>query len=170
MENPQPKDECVVCFEETNLKTPCQHFLCHDCKIKLVKSECPCCRQKIKTWEYKDFKMPFYFFEKIFHDYYKKNVSFYHLKIGIENDEILSDEMYYYFHNEYANCTWTENYEKSITIRVYSIDKFEKYLRIGFRTLGLDSENSRMFYNCLFEHPIDGMDSFLWWIKQKILK
>lgn len=40
--------ECCVCLEnEWVSQTPCKHFICIKCLIKLKKDECPICRKKI---------------------------------------------------------------------------------------------------------------------------
>jgi hypothetical protein len=38
-------DGCSICFEDTNVKTPCRHYCCHKCmeKIKI----CPICRSDL---------------------------------------------------------------------------------------------------------------------------
>lgn len=36
--------ECVVCYDDTNKKTKCNHLLCNVC-MKKVKNICPCCRR-----------------------------------------------------------------------------------------------------------------------------
>ena len=45
-------EECVVCFENTNYKTKCNHILCLDCLNKIKKNNnlsltCPICREGI---------------------------------------------------------------------------------------------------------------------------
>lgn len=37
-------DECIVCYENTNIITPCRHHLCTLCSDKLNKKICPYCR------------------------------------------------------------------------------------------------------------------------------
>lgn len=44
------KDECVVCLEETECKTNCNHSLCRHCLDQLtVPKNCPICRRKITS-------------------------------------------------------------------------------------------------------------------------
>jgi len=48
--------ECSVCYEETTNTTSCNHFICADCLIKLVRKEkntCPMCREIFDTEPYK---------------------------------------------------------------------------------------------------------------------
>ena len=39
--------ECSVCFHETITTTPCNHYLCHGCRIRLKKQVCPLCRSHL---------------------------------------------------------------------------------------------------------------------------
>lgn len=43
--------ECVVCYDCTNFKTPCNHFLCLKCFTSLKDTRCPMCRQTISQEE-----------------------------------------------------------------------------------------------------------------------
>ena len=45
-ENIFKNEKCVVCFEPTEVKTRCKHYLCVLCTIK-IKHKCPICRQKL---------------------------------------------------------------------------------------------------------------------------
>jgi hypothetical protein len=40
-------DECCVCFHNTITMTPCDHFLCYGCRIRLAKNICPLCRTNL---------------------------------------------------------------------------------------------------------------------------
>lgn len=46
------KLECLVCFEDKKIDSitflPCIHFICSTCHDKLVKNECPFCRNILK--------------------------------------------------------------------------------------------------------------------------
>ena len=136
--------QCIVCYNPTQEKTECNHLLCKDCKSKLKKEECPYCRQKIKTWDSKLVKIPFYHFVKLFHDYYNKSNGIYrNLFIGLEYEDILCDKIYYVFDEEYNNCTWTENYNCAITLKIYNIWNLENNrIRMEFTTEGLDDHRS----------------------------
>jgi len=137
-------EECMVCYHPTEDKTECNHILCNGCKGSLKKEECPYCRQQIKTWEYKFVKIPFYHFVQLFHEYYHKSSEIYrNLFVGIEYKDILCDKIYYVFDEEYSNCTWTENYNSAITLKIYNIWKLEHgNIRIEFTTEGLDNHRS----------------------------
>lgn len=136
--------ECMVCYEPTEDRTECNHILCNGCKGTLKKEECPYCRQKIRTWDSKFVKIPFYHFVKLFHDYYHKSSEIYrNLFVGIEYEDILCDKIYYVFDEEYNNCSWTENYNGAITLKIYNIWKLEHgNIRIEFTTEGLDNHRS----------------------------
>jgi hypothetical protein len=47
--------ECGICMENKTLECinflPCIHFLCSNCYDKLIKNECPYCRNKIEDRE-----------------------------------------------------------------------------------------------------------------------
>ncbi len=162
--------DCIVCYEPTNCRTPCHHVLCDGCKAALSKDECPYCRQLLFRKGYKDMEVPFYFFVKWFSDHYKKNGLFELLQMGIHDDRVLHENTMYFFPNEFANCTWTENYEKTITVRVFTVKEVKNdELRVMFQTLGLDDTRTRQFCNTWCGEPIY-MDSFSWWIQKKILK
>jgi len=49
--------ECVVCYENTNTRTSCNHFLCEDCVNDIFKHtqkyNCPYCRSDQKLNGYK---------------------------------------------------------------------------------------------------------------------
>merc|ERR1719162_2907421 len=36
---------CCVCLLQTDVQTPCGHFLCSDCRWGLRKNTCPVCRR-----------------------------------------------------------------------------------------------------------------------------
>jgi len=38
------KEECCICFDETNHTTECKHILCIECNKKIKK--CPICRRE----------------------------------------------------------------------------------------------------------------------------
>lgn len=141
-------EDCIVCYNPTNDKTECNHILCNGCKSNLKKEECPYCRQKIRTWDFKLVKLPFYHFVKLFHDYYNKTNGIYrNLHTGIEYKDILCDKIYYVFDEEYNNCTWTENYNCAITLKIYNIWKLERgNIRIEFTTEGLDDNRNIKHY------------------------
>jgi hypothetical protein len=40
---------CCVCWEKSNMKTPCGHHICKDCFYYLPKMECPMCRRKFSN-------------------------------------------------------------------------------------------------------------------------
>lgn len=40
-------EECVVCYENTNIVTQCNHHLCTLCCDKLNKKICPYCRENL---------------------------------------------------------------------------------------------------------------------------
>ena len=106
---------------------------------------------------------------KLFHEYYHKSSPLYrNLFIGIEYDNILCDKIYYVFDKEYENCTWTENYNCAITLKIYNIWYLEKgKIRIEFTTYGLDNESSiRNFYTF---HPWRVNEPYLKsWIKRNL--
>ncbi len=57
---------CTVCFENTEYKTKCGHYLCFQCRVKLIekeksKTKCPYCRQKLYKNLFKDFENDFCF-------------------------------------------------------------------------------------------------------------
>ena len=57
---------CTVCFENTEYKTKCGHYLCFQCRVKLIekeksKTKCPYCRQKLYKKLFKDFENDFCF-------------------------------------------------------------------------------------------------------------
>lgn len=160
-------NECTVCFEMTTIKTKCDHYLCDFCCSQLRKSECPYCRSYIKTWKHKDMNIPFYYFANWFDSIYKKNSIYHSLKIGIENPGILNYNIEYPFVNEFAECSWTQNYDKAIFIRVFDVQKDANAIRIQFCTPGIDSKKK------IYIFPIEmldyvGVGHFYWWIKQKI--
>ena len=157
------REECMVCYEPTEDRTECNHILCNGCKSTLKKEECPYCRQKIRTWDSKLIKIPFYHFVNLFHDYYNKSNAIYrNLFIGIEYEDILCDKIYYVFEEEYDNCTWTENYNCAITLKIYNIWKLERgRIRIEFTTEGLDNDqNIRHYYifqpNLIYDPYLQG--------------
>ena len=161
-------NECIVCFETTTDKTECGHFLCDSCCFQLQKSECPYCRSYIKTWKFKDITVPFYYFVKWFHSIYKKNSVYRSLKIGVENPEILQENTEYIFVNEFAECNWTENYDKVIFIRIFDVKKNADAVQIQFCTPGIDFKQKT--YTCPNEMlDYAGIDNFYWWIKKKIV-
>jgi len=41
-------DDCSVCLEPTQQKTPCNHILCMSCWQKIKKLKCPICRRDIQ--------------------------------------------------------------------------------------------------------------------------
>ena len=158
--------ECVVCFEKTIHITECGHFVCKSCRSQLQKSECPYCRKYIKTWNYKDIDIPFYYFVKWFDSIYKKNSRYNSLKVGIEDPEILHDNMEYIFFNEFAECSWTENYEKVISLRIFNVTTYSETIRIDFCVPGVDSKKES--YDCSYHPLYSGMENLYWWVKQKI--
>ena len=165
------KNECIVCYERTEKKTECNHSVCDNCIKKLKKEECPYCRQKIRTWKHKYIKIPFYYFVKLFHDYYNKSSGIYrNLFIGIEYENILCDKIYYVFDEEYSNCTWTQNYNCAITLKLYNIWYLERgNIRIEFTTEGLDDNRSiRHFF--IFK-PNNIYDPYLQaWVRKHLQK
>ena len=40
--------ECVICYDNTNYKTNCGHYVCNDCTDRMIinKILCPICRQR----------------------------------------------------------------------------------------------------------------------------
>ena len=138
--------ECVICYEKTNTRTTCNHFLCNLCSYQLEKNECPYCRAELLLW--KDVKIPFYFFVKLFDEYYKNNNIYKDLKDGIEYEGILDDKYYYVFEKKYENCSYSSNYNGAIGIRIYNVIYCKKFIRIEFNTIGLDqNKKNRFFYN-----------------------
>lgn len=39
--------DCMICYEQSNLLTNCNHEICETCALKLTKPSCPYCRQSI---------------------------------------------------------------------------------------------------------------------------
>ncbi len=141
--------ECVICYEKTDTRTICNHFLCNLCSYQLEKNECPYCRRELLLW--KNVKIPFYFFVKLFDEYYKANSIYMDMKRGIEYEGILDDKYYYVFEEKYENCSYTTNYNEAIEIRIYNICHYKNITRIEFNTIGLDqNKKNRFFYN--FHH------------------
>lgn len=139
----QIRMECVICYEKTQTKTDCNHRLCSLCIYQLEKNECPYCRTKLSLW--KNVKIPFYFFVKLFDELYKDNIIYKDLKDGIAYDGILDDKYYYVFEEKYAQSS---NYNEAIEIRIYNILKTKKFTRMEFNTVGLDqNKRNRFFYN-----------------------
>lgn len=151
--------DCVICYNITDNKTECNHSVCKECIHKLKKQECPYCRKKIKTWEYKNIKLPFYYFVHLFHENYRQNSIYQDLKVGIEYEDIISDTIYYVFEEKYNNCCWTTNYNGSITLQIYNIwDLPNSKKRIEFRTLGLDNDNIIHFHTF---HRVENYDTYM---------
>jgi len=47
--------ECGVCLDRTQRLTPCNHSICLECEMKLVKPSCPLCRRTIqRVYEYNE--------------------------------------------------------------------------------------------------------------------
>jgi hypothetical protein len=151
-------------------KTLCNHFLCKSCTTRLINETCPYCRQYIQTWEYQDILIPFYFFTEILYEHYRKNETYHMLKIGAEIPNVLSDNIDFSFHNPFANCPFTENYDKTITIRCYNLSQEGKKTKIEFRTLGLDNERSRHYYRSLPETYPDYQNLLYWILKNKKIR
>ena len=40
--NPTVDEECVVCYNLTDRRTPCHHVLCVSCEQRLADDRCPC--------------------------------------------------------------------------------------------------------------------------------
>ena len=156
--------ECVVCFEMTNVRTSCGHFVCKSCQNCLQKSECPYCRQVIRTWDYQDIRMPFYSFTELFYEHYRKNSIYYYLKIGLEDTNVLSENDCFIFHNPMGNCPFTENYEKLITLRIFNITFPRGRPKIEFQTRGIDAEGSRHYFT--IQQSQNSFTSFDYWIRQ----
>lgn len=141
--------ECVICYKKTDTKTICNHPLCLLCSYQLEKNECPYCRRKLLLW--KNVKIPFYFFVKLFDEHYKANKIYIDMKNGIEYEGILDNKYYYVFEEKYENCSYTTNYNEAIQIRLYNIYHYKNFTRIEFNTIGLDhNKKNRFFYN--FHH------------------
>ena len=149
--------DCIVCYEKTENQTKCNHFVCKMCLDNFSKQECPYCRQEIEIW--KEVKFPFYYFVKLFNDHYRKNPIYEKLKVGIEYNGIFCSDIYYVFDEKYANCSWTNNYNQAVKLRIYNIIKSKKFTRIEFNTLGLDSVRNRYFFN--FYNDFVEMDPYL---------
>lgn len=162
-------DSCVVCMEQTLDKTACNHTLCKSCMVRLPTETCPYCRQYIKTWEYEDIALPFYYFTEILYEYYRKNSTYHLLKVGIEIPNILSHNTQFVFHNPYGNCPFTENYEKTITIRCFNIEKNGNKIRVEFETPGLD-KNSRHFYRSFPDTSNDSTNLLFWILNSRKLR
>jgi hypothetical protein len=42
------EEECPICFEKNWIsKSPCNHFICLQCLIKLKSDQCPSCRKPL---------------------------------------------------------------------------------------------------------------------------
>jgi glutaredoxin len=155
--------ECVICYEGTNNKTECNHVICKICMDMLEKQNCPYCRQDIKLW--KEVRLPFYYFVRLFNDHYKNNKIYESLKVGTEYEDILDDRYYYCFEEKYQNCSWTTNYNQSIKLRIYNVVKEVDYTRVEFNTIGIESSiRNRYYFN--FYNQYLNMDPYLKkWIK-----
>ena len=160
--------ECVICYEKTDTRTTCNHSLCLLCSYQLEKNECPYCRTELSLW--KEVKIPFYFFVKLFDEYYKANSIYMDMKIGIEYEGILDDKYYYVFEEKYENCSYTTNYNEAIKIRMYNICQYKNITRIEFNTIGLDqNKKNRFFYN--FHHGFIKQYPYLEeWIQKNLNK
>ena len=45
------ENECCICLESNNYScyTTCNHLMCVDCLISLIKMECPICRKNLES-------------------------------------------------------------------------------------------------------------------------
>jgi len=44
----EEKEECNICYGDSNIITSCDHYGCEECFIKWAKKSCPVCRQDIE--------------------------------------------------------------------------------------------------------------------------
>lgn len=148
--------ECVVCYEPTESKRNCGHYLCHSCLFqwsrKLKRCECPYCRQALvpKPMElYFDVKISFrHFLYLFYHSIYRNNVIVNMLKKNTDSDSIEIEgktiELRSIFHSDYLY--WVEHIDdfdsKGVTLRIFEYKTWfsANTLRseICFQTLGID--------------------------------
>lgn len=136
--------ECIVCLEETNEKTLCNHFLCNNCLFRLDKEECPYCRQKIERNVYKELNISFYHFIYLFHKFYKDNHIYQELKKGVDKNFILNMNTLYYIEE-------IDNFDiKGITLQIYNRNEIKdfpiNYIEISFSVKGLDEINNKHIF------------------------
>ena len=145
--------DCVVCYEKTENKTKCGHLVCEVCLQNLEKQECPYCRSEIQLWRV--VKLPFYYFVKLFDEYYRRSQLYRELRVGIEYEGILNSDFYYVFEEQHRDCTWTTNYNEAIYLRIYNVTREKRFTRMEFNTVGLDeNKRNRFFYN-FFDEMIE---------------
>lgn len=133
------KGDCVVCYEITSNRTDCQHFLCHECTTNLVKRECPYCRKAFRTI----IKMAWSHFCHLFGKYYRDNSKYQNLKLGIDEDCVLSDDTLHYVEH------LDEFDSKSISLEVMAytvyMNRWKRY-EIMFYANGLEEEDEQHSY------------------------
>lgn len=130
--------ECIVCFEETEEKTECNHCLCKECKGKLTIMKCPYCRQELENSF--EIIIAFYHFVYLFDSFYKENHRYQQLKQGI--DFIIIKDILFYI-KEIDDFD-----DKGIRLKIYK-HSYTFHNSIGsilFSTPDLDEEKKEYRY------------------------
>ena len=136
--------ECVICYEETNEKTRCNHSLCLNCKTKLKKNECPYCREELISSSFK-IQMAFSHFVYLFGDRFKDNKYYNDLKQGIDRKGLLKSDILFYIEE-------TDSFDdRGIIIKIGKQEYLDSYSigNIYYRVPGLDNiERNFQYFLC----------------------
>ena len=132
--------ECIVCFEETEEKTECNHSLCNECKEKIIIKKCPYCRQELE-YSY-EIIIAFSHFVYLFNSFYKDNYYYQQLKKGIDLKSVITKDILFYI-EEIDDFD-----EKGIRLKIYKHSyTFHNSIRsILFSTPNLDEEKKEYRY------------------------
>lgn len=133
-------EECIVCFEETDIKTECNHSLCKDCKEKLKTMKCPYCQQELEN-SY-EIIIAFYHFISLFDSFYQENPIYQNLKKGIDFKSIITTELLFYIEEK-------DNFDdRGIRVKIHKHSYINNYSkgRIIFSVPGLNDKKKDFHY------------------------